>query len=38
MDGPDPDALAMSKARGNKAHCPKMVGEWFLAQESQILT
>ena len=33
MDGPEPNANAFSRA---KAACPKMVGEWFLTQESQI--
>ena len=33
MDGPDPDTKG---PMGNKPPCPKMVGEWFLCQESQI--
>ena len=33
MDGPDPDTQG---ARGAKPPCPKMVGEWYLSQESQI--
>ena len=32
MDGPDP----VADKRNTKAACPKMVGEWFLSQESQI--
>ena len=33
MDGPDANS---TEVRGPKAPCPKMVGEWFLSQESQI--
>ena len=33
MDGPDPETRERG---GSKPPCPKMVGEWFLAQESQI--
>ena len=33
MDGPDADTQG---ARGAKPPCPKMVGEWYLSQESQI--
>ena len=33
MDGPDPDTKG---PMGAKPPCPKMVGEWFLCQESQI--
>ena len=34
MDGPDPDATG--GIRAPTPPCPKMVGEWHLAQESQI--
>ena len=33
MDGPDPETRERG---GSKPPCPKMVGEWYLAQESQI--
>ena len=33
MDGPDPESREVG---AKKPPCPKMVGEWFLAQESQI--
>ena len=33
MDGPDPETKSVT---GPKPPCPKMVGEWFLCQESQI--
>ena len=33
VDGPDPETKSMM---GPKPPCPKLVGEWFLTQESQI--
>ena len=38
MDGPDGNATPWSASdeAKRKARCPKMVGEWFLQQESQI--
>ena len=33
MDGPDPDSREVG---AKKPPCPKMVGEWYLSQESQI--